>query len=254
MATGDLKSDIINDGYSQLRISGITVDPGKEDNVLALDRLENLMAEMKDRDICLNWNTEDSPDLNTSSGIKRSQRFAVACILATRLVPDFGKGKEPDPILFKNASAQSSFLYSSTAKTRQMQYPRRQAVGGGNSLRSYRYRRYYREPSRVPNTCESMQMVIGNIDNFVEHFNSWLIHPELIDTYTIESDTGLTIVSDAKSTSAKDINYQVSAVGNNTTKTDSFLQIKIIVTSTTGRKETRLIDFELINLEDIPST
>lgn len=252
MATGILKGDIVNDGFSQLRISGITVSPGKEDLALSIDRLENLMAEMNDRDICLDWNTEDSPDLNTPSGIKRSQRFAIACILATRLVPDFGKGKEPDPILFKNASAQSSFLYSSTANPQQTQYPNRQAVGSGN--RRSRYRRFYNEPTRVPNTCESIRMVIGNIDNFVEHFDAWLIDPEDLTSFTIESDTGLTIVSSAISTSNKDVNYQISAVGANAIKSDEFLQVKIVATSTTGRIETRLINFELINLNDVPST
>jgi len=252
MATRILKGDIVNDGFSQLRISGITVNPGSEDNKLAIDRLENLMAEMKDRDICLGWNTEDSPDLNSPSGIKRSQRFAIACILATRLVTDFGKGKEPDPILFKNAGAQSSFLYSSTASPRQMQYPSRQAIGSGN--RRTRYTRFYNESSRVPNDCESITMVIGNIDNFVESFDAWLIDPEDLTSYTIESDTGLTIVSDAIDSKNKKINYQVSAVGNNAVKSDGFLQVKIVATSTTGRIETRLINFELINLEDVPST
>jgi len=247
----NLKGDIVNDGFSQLRISGITCDPGSEDKKLAIDRLENLMQEMKDRDVCLDWNTEDSPDLNTPSGIKRSQRFAIACILATRLVPDFGKGEKPDPILFKNAGAQSSFLYSSTANPRQTQYPGRQAVGSGN-LR--RHRRFYREPARVPNTCESIQMVIGNIDNFVEHFDAWLIDPEDLASYTIESDTGLTIVSDTISATNKNINYQVSAVGGNSVRSDGFLQVKIVATSTTGRIETRLINFELINLDDVPST
>jgi len=248
----NLKGDIVNDGFSQLRISGITVNPGSEDNKLAIDRLENLMAEMNDRDICLSWNTEDSPDLNTPSGIKRSQRFAIACILATRLVPDFGKGQTPDPILFKNAGAQSSFLYSSTATPRQMQYPGRQAVGSGNSLR--RHRRFYKETARVPNTCESIQMVIGNINNFVERFGSWLIDPEDLTSFTIESDTGLTIVSSTIDSTNKNINYQAKAVGNNATKSDGFLQIKIVATSTTGRIETRLIDFELINLNDVPTT
>ena len=71
----------------------------------------------------------------------------------------------------------------------------------------------------------------------------------MISSYTIEADTGLTIVSD--SNEDPDINYQISAVGNDGISSDALLQVKIIITTDTGRVTTRIINFELITSPEI---
>lgn len=247
-----LKIDLINDAYEEMRISGLTVSATPEDNVLALRRLEGLANELFKRNVCIGFNFEDTPDINSSSGIGPEYSYSIACILASRLLSAFGKstGDKVDPLLLSNASAQLSFLHASTATPRQTQYPRRQSIGSGNSLRAFRFNRFYRKQPEAPNTCSTNRMVVGGIDDFIEHFDSWLIDPEEISSYTIEADTGLTIVSDSNET--PDINYRIQAVGNNPTKSDSLLQVKIVVTSDNGRIEPRLIDFELIDLTDTP--
>ena len=90
--TGDLKSEIVNRAYDDLRISGLTRIPTSFDNTKALDTLENMMEEYKDRGICLDYNYEDEPDLNSLHGIKRKYWDSVSLCLARRLLNAFGKG------------------------------------------------------------------------------------------------------------------------------------------------------------------
>jgi len=235
--SNDLKVDIINGAYSQMRISGITVDPSPEDLVLALRRLEGMANELHGRNVCTGYYFEEEPDINSPSGLNKKYWYSFECILAMRLVSDFGKGMQPDPMLAKNASAQMSFLYASTANPRQVQYPSRQPLGAGN----YPYCGFFAPIAEAPNTCLTNRMTVGDIDNFVEHFNSFLIDPEEIASYTIEADTGLTIVSD--SDVSPDIFYQIQADGGSSS--DGLLRVKIVITTDGGRVTTRIINFEL---------
>ena len=148
----DLKGDLVNGAYSQMRISGLTVNPSPEDNVLALRRLENMASEFYGRNICTGYNFEDSPDADSSSGLDKKFWYSFECLLAVRLLSDFGKGTQQkvDPMLLKSASGGLSFLYSATASPREVQYPSRQAIGAGNSLRYHRYRRFYTPTVEAP--------------------------------------------------------------------------------------------------------
>jgi len=240
----DLKIDIINGAYSQMRISGITVDPGPEALVLALRRLEGVANELEGRNVCTGYYFEEEPDVNSPSGLDKKFWYSFECILAMRLLSDFGKGMQPDPMLARNASAQMSFLYSSTANPRQIQYSSRQSIGAGNRL-LYGWRKFYEPVSEAPNVCATNRMIEGSIDDFVQHFNSYLNDGEAIASYTIEADTGLTIVSD--SDTSPDIDYQIKADG------DAFghLRVKIVVTTDAGRVEPRIINFEVTESPDI---
>ena len=242
----DLKIDIINGAYSQMRISGITVDPSPDDLVLALRRLEGMANELYGRNICTGYYLENDPDVNSPSGLDKKFWYAFECVLAQRLLPDFGKGMKPDPMLSKNASAQMSFLYASTANPRQIQYPSRQSIGAGNSL-MYRRQKFYAPTVEAPDTCATNRMTVGDINDYIEHFNSYLVSPEVISAYTIEADTGLTIVSDSLTT--PDIFYQIQADGG--TSSDALLRVKIVATTDTGRVTTRVINFELTESVEI---
>ena len=235
----NLKSDIINGAYAQMRISGITVDPGPDELTVALRRLEGMANELHARNVYTGYYFEEEPDLTSPCGLDRKYWYSFECVLAMRLLSDFGKGMQPDPMLAKNANAQMSFLYASTANPRQIQYPSRQSMGSGNFRR---FRNFYTPISEAPNTSETNRMIIGDINDFVEHFNSYLISPEVIDSYTIESDTGLTIVSD--SLTSPDVFYRIEAVGGTAQR------VKIVATTDDDRIITRIIYFELTTGED----
>ena len=235
----DLKGDIINGAYSQMRISGMTIIPGPDDIATALRRLEAMANEFCARNIDTGYYFEEEPDVNSKCGLDPKFWYTFECILATRLVSDFGKGAQDkiDPILFKNASAQISFLYAATANPRQIQYPGRQSMGAGNSQFS-RFSKFYTPFTEAPNVCATNRMIIDDIDDFVEHFNSYLKSDEEIDSYSIEVDTGLTVISDSKDGS--DILYRIQADSGG-----SVLHVKIVVITDDDRVITRIINFEV---------
>lgn len=251
MATGDTKADIINGAYSKLRISGITIGPSAEDTELALSVLESTMREYRGE--CMGYAFEDQPSSASKHGIPPMFWDPVKSILATRLMPDFGKGDSAaaNQTLLQRASGAESFIFSRTASPRQTNYPSRQPIGSGSRPGFHRFRRFYGQADEAPNTCETKTLYIGDVSDFVEDFNAYLndnesIASELIDTFTISANTGLNIVSSAKSDSETAIEYQISAVGSNE-YADEVLQVKIIVTTTKSRVETRIINFHLIS-------
>ena len=120
------KVDIINGAYTQMRISGLTVDPTPEDVEVALDRLEDMCAELEDsRNICIGYNFEEQPDPNSLTDTKRKYSHMLKTNLAMRLLHDFGK--VPPPTLANQASQSLSTASSAVAaeNARGVQYTRR---------------------------------------------------------------------------------------------------------------------------------
>jgi len=124
------KIDLVNDAYAQLRISGLTVVPGASENVLALNRLENMMAEFLAAGIAVDYVEEDVPVATTEHKVNRKYWQAIAVNLAFRLCLDFGK--QPTPLLLSLQRGGYSFLLSSTANNVVTQYPSRFPTGSGN--------------------------------------------------------------------------------------------------------------------------
>ena len=244
MAVNNTKGDILNRAFSALRISGITVDPSPEDLELALGKLENMAAEFNGRNICTNYTFEDEPDPNTPHNMDRKFWHSYDVNLAVRLMPDYGKGAKPDVTLIRQASAGISFLSSATALVKEVQHPNRMPVGSG-SIIGHRWSRFFNTQNEAPNTCLTKTMYIGDITDFIEHFDSYLIDGEDIDSYTIEANTGITITADANNT--PDINYTVQADGASDGSGISLLYVKIVITTSDGRVETRIINFRILS-------
>jgi hypothetical protein len=235
----ELKSDIINTAHDKLRISGLTVIAGPEENKRAIFRLENLAREMSNRNICLNYNFEDNPDLSSLHNMKISNVDAVATVLSTRLMPSFGKGFSPDPVLMGQASSAWSYLFTNV-DVQNVIYPRRMPLGSGNRLYYFTYDRYYRQAPEAPNECATNDIVIGEINDYVESFASELSDTEAISTYTIEADDGLIIVS--SSLDSPNINYRINAeAGQNL----FWKRVFITATLDSGRIIKHKINFEL---------
>lgn len=242
----NLKIDTIKNAYSMMRISGITVQPSASENKLAVLRLESLARELFSRGICISYNFEDQPDANSTSGIKAEHQYSMECILAARLLSDFGKGFSPDPLLIANMQSGMSFLYSSTANPTETAYPSRQPIGSGQQ-RFNRFRRFYGPNAQAPNTCKTNRMAAGNIDDFVEHFESYLLDTEEISSFTLEEETGLTVISSSNETTQ--IQYRIQAdTPTNEFNSTNWLKVKIVVTTDSGRATTRIINFEVVEV------
>jgi len=243
MATGETKGDILNRAFSALRISGITADPSPEDLEIGLMKLENMAAEFQGRNICTNYFFEDDPNPNTPHNMDRKFWHSYDVLLAVRLMPDYGKGEKPDVALIRQASAGYSFLSSATAKINMIPYPSRMPRGSGSS-KGHRWDKFFTVQNEAPNSCLTKTMYIDDIRTFVEHFDSILETGETIDSFTIEANTGLTINSSSLTT--PDITYNITADGGTDGSGIPHLNVKIVVTTSNGRIETRIINFRIL--------
>lgn len=234
----ETKGDIINQAYSKLRISGKTKIPDPSDIELAIGELEMIANEIESRNMCTGFNFEEEPDPASKHGLDRKYVAHYAAILAARLMPDFGKGSAPDPLMIQRASVAWSSIASLAFQLKLSQYPSRMPIGSGNRRCYFEYSDFYVPEATPPTSCESKYMVVGEIDDFTENFDSYLGDGEDIASYTITADTGLTIVSDSLSTPV--ISYRIQADSAVTLAT-----VVIVVTTSTGRVKSRTINFSV---------
>jgi hypothetical protein len=241
------KADIINGAYSLMRISGITVNPSGNDLTLALERLEDMAAEFEGRNIVTDYNFELAPETTSLHNLQRKYWFAYKANLAVRLLPDFGK--QPNPILLTQQQSSFSFLSGDTAPHRESTPSPRMPIGSGNALRRYRWNRYYRPEAEAPLSAETMIMYIDDIKSFTESFSAYLDAGETIASYTIIADIGLTISNDSNTDEL--VIYTITATGRSDGSQIGLLQVKIVVTTSAGRIETRIINFSLLQSDVI---
>lgn len=243
------KIDIINSMYSQLRISGVTVQPTSETLELALMRFEDMMAEYEKGNICLSYNFEDEPDPNSPTNVERWANHMMITNLAVRIIADFNK--QVPQTLFAQASQSLSNASGVTAAEtiRQVQAPRRMPRGHGNTIKWNRWARFQRPVPLAPNNSATNTLVIGDIDDYTEHFDAYLMFDETISSFTIAADPGLSLES--SSLTSPDVFYRVKAVDNSTDGV--FKQVKIVATTSLGRVETRIIDFNIKDNQTVGS-
>ncbi len=232
------KADVINGCYSQMRISGLTVNPTPELTKKALSRLEDLMYELEARNICLNFNFESTPDPSSLTHVHPSAKGMMESNLAIRLIPDFNK--VVPQALYGIASGTLSTVSSIAARenTRRVQYSRRMPRGSDATLRFNRWQRFQRPPTLPTNECATKNLRKDEVEDYSEDFTTYL-EGETISSYTITADTGLSILSNSQDDPF--INYTIKGLSN-----DNALQkVVITVTTSTGRIEKRDINFGL---------
>ncbi len=240
-----LKSDLIAGAYSRARISGLTLQPSAEENELALDLLESMMAEWFERGYCIGYKfpTGDDPaDLADPSGVPLTHKYAVQTNLAGRIMDDFGK--EIPPNLQKNMSTSFSALASSIAVQKQTDYPNNMPRGAYSELRWSPWRRYFRKPIEAPISCDTNYMNVGEIDTYFENYQAYLNDGEDVSTFTIENDDGITILSSGLNTNGNILTYTVEAVGTGE-ELNPYIRVKITATTTDSRVDVRYADFQL---------
>lgn len=233
------KGSIINDAYSRLRISGLTVDPTPEDMEIGLSRLENMMSTLEARDVRLGYLFEDMPDPSTEHGVDGEHWEMMAANLAVRLAPDFGKAATQDLLLRAKSSMSDTYAITSALSARQVDAPRTMPIGSGNR-RNFRYLKYNRPLPQAPQYSNTL--VRGNVNDYEENYEAYLTQGEIIESFEIQVDNGLAVVSSSNNDPI--INYRIRAEADNQ-YTRQFLQVNIKITTSAGRIESRLIDFAI---------
>lgn len=235
-----LKVDRIAAAYSKLRISGLTVDPNPSDLELALNELENMMAELASRGIEVGYNFELNPDPNSDLGVPQQFWNMINCNLAVRLIADFNK-TVPDSLMMQAAQSMSNASARCAAdRIRNVQYPSRQPVGSGNRIYA-RWARFYENDMLPPNAPSTLQIMQGEINDFTESFESYLRIDEAITSYSVACDTGLVVVSSVNDSPL--ITYRLSAPVN--LAAGIWQQVKITATTDLGRVDVRVINFQV---------
>ncbi len=184
------KIELIKKAYEWLRISGLTVDPTPEDAVLALDELEIYMNELETRNICTQYNFEETPNPSSDSGVDVAYYGAVEKGLAMRLAQAFGKGFELPTTFINQASAALSNWAATTSVNKQVAPPRTQPRGSGVTFRFPRWIRYFRVDNGAPISCDTLELKTDGIEFFAIDFNDYLLGNNTITSYTITGVTG----------------------------------------------------------------
>lgn len=237
-----LKVDRITAAYSKLRISGLTVIPNPSDLELALTELENMMAELAGRGIEVGYNFEENPDPNSDLNVPIKFWNMINCNLAIRLVSDFNKDVPPTLMAQASQSLSQASSVCAADRIRQVRYPARQPVGSGNRIYARWQRFYADQPGLPPNAPSTLFIMQGETNDFEESFAAYLRTDEFIDTFEVTSDTGLVVESSDRVDGA--IHYRLTAPIN--LSTVAWQQVKIKVTTTEGRVEIRIINFEVM--------
>ena len=238
-----LKIDVINDAYSQMRISGLTVQPTPEDVEVALNRLEAMMHEYAARNIDVQYNFEDIPDPNSLTNVEPFAWQMMASNLASRLVMDFGKEVSMSLAMLAKTSSSTVSGVSARKFTQEVQYPRRQARGSGNTLRYNRWQRYYRDPPFAPSESSTNFLNPGDINDYIENYDAYLRDTETISSYTIEGTPDLTISND--SNTDNEVSYRVTVSDDPNSTTTGFQAVVIQVVTSLGRETSRQINFQI---------
>lgn len=241
------KAQIISEAYVELRISGLTVTPSPEDQIIALSRLESMMADLFGQyNFDIGYNFEEEPDVNSESGIPFRYKNMAVLSLAVRLIAAFNK-TVPMSLQAQAASALSAALGSvSAANLREIQPPRRMPAGSGNRLQNQFFSRFMSPVALPPNTSYTNRILVGETFTYAESFSAWL-RGETISSYAIVADPRLTIVTSANAD--PEITYTITAT--NAEPGYPWQQAKITVTSSGGRVDIRIINFEVLAVPDV---
>jgi hypothetical protein len=244
----NLKIDIVNDCYSQLRISGLTVQPSPSNLQLALYRMERMMAELyEQKGLNISYNFQELPSLGDESGVTSGNFLMIASNLALRLVPDFGKDSNV-PIsqhLINAASASMSGAIGVSVRNnmRMIQPPSRMPTGSGNTFRLMFLNRYSTPVPNAPVGPATNNILQGETLDYREDFSAWLGENTIAD-YTILVDPMLTLDSDTDNDPI--IDYRITAPIQPASVNGPWQIVLISVTDSIGRTLIRLINFQVV--------
>jgi hypothetical protein len=243
------KLDIINDAYSELRISGLTVAPDTSDVQMALTRLETMMAEwFSIRNINIGYNFQATPTFTAQTNVALAYYNTLVQNLAVRLAAAFDI--QIPQTLALNAAQSLSGTMGATAllNARMVQPSRRMPAGSGNTFRwGGLWNRFMVPDALPPAVSETINIIQGEIIDTFEDFSAWL-GSNTIASFTIEStpllETSASVIAGAR------ITYRVTAPVENSGQ-GPWQIVLITITDSIGRVNIRPVDYLVIGAIEI---
>jgi hypothetical protein len=244
------KIDFINGAYSQMRISGLTVDPNSFDLSTGLNRLENMMSLFCSRNLCTDYNFTENPDLNDFTNVSQVFNLMIESNLALKLCPDFGKEIPMALKMLADSTLSAGSGVSALDILQPIPYPQRMPRGSGTTQKFSTWINYQRTPAPPPESCTTHDLYINDINDYEENWTAYLNGGESIASYTIVADEGLLLVSNSLVNPI--VYFRVQGISQQ--MSGSWQQIKIIVTTSTGRKNTRFVNFKVMQPQTVGTT
>ena len=144
------KSQVINESYAEMRISGITVDPSTDDVALALSKLESMMAQyFYQWNMDVGYNFEATPATSSQTNVQLQFKQMMVTNLAVRLVAAFGKAVPPSLGGLARSAFSSALGMIVSSNMRQIAPPTSMPSGSGNTFRQF-LRDRYANPTNLP--------------------------------------------------------------------------------------------------------
>jgi len=225
------KIQIVNDCFTELRISGITANADNVDVVLALSRLEDYVAQLP---FDIGFNFEETPDPNKISGIPSYANLAIALGLALNLAPSFGKAPES---LIRQSVAAMSALQNRMATPKRVAYPSRQPLGRGNRWHS-QISQFMPEVVSAPTSPETEIINLGDIKDFVIDFSFAMPSASTLSSYSFTQTSGIVV-----SSVSQDL-MKLSFTA--TTILAGFQQVLFTATGDNGERANRVLNFNVV--------
>lgn len=236
------KAQTVNNAFSKLRISGLTVQPSPGNIAMALGVLECLMAELFAMwDVDVGYNFEATPGINSQTNVPLFCQQMMETNLAVRMIPNFNKQVPQELKDFAGALLNSVIGWCAKESARMIQPSRRMPIGNGNTFRGLWLNRYAAPAPLPPNDAFTNYILQGEQFTYQEDFSAFL-GLATISSYTIVCDTLLTIVTSANATPV--ITYTITAPTG--TNTGPWNQVLITITDSLGRIDKRIINFVVI--------
>ena len=233
------KAELINDAYSMLLQTSITAAASPLDVELALGRLNDLMEEMKSRNMDTGYNFLD-PDLNSASGLQPWMNYAVSSSLALRVCSDFGI--EPPASLVALSNSSVSNLSARLTRVNEIQYPSRAPVGSGQRWLG-RFRGHYGQAPYYANTPDTQNAVQNAVGHYPVDFGPYLQIGESLLNFVYTETSGINVLASvpAGNVVTFTIEFQASVSG----------QVNITATGDMGSVIPRTLDFNIAQQQQI---
>lgn len=233
------KAEIINDAFSMLLMTGVTVSATPADAALAFNRLNDLMAELESRNMQTGYTSLDD-DINSESGLQPWMNYAVSSALALRICSDFGL--EVPPSLAALSSSAMNNLSARLARVQEVQYPSRMPVGSGQRWLG-RFRDHYGQAAQYPNNGATQTAVQYSSGQYKIDFTPYLQVDENLTGFTQTATSGINVTSSYFDGNivTLEIQFQASVIG----------QVNIVATGDKGSAVPRSLDFNINQQQQI---
>lgn len=203
------KIQIVNGAYSIMRISGLTSEPSAEEKALAVQVLDDLMAELKSQlDTGYIQPMEyGTSDFNDFSGLTAEMAGPIKKMLAREILTNFGKPITNELNMIYNDGLKR--LEDLLVEVGPAQNPATLPIGSGNEW-DYRSNKFYNEPN---NDDGAINYDKEDVFKLPIDWSSWLADISTLTSVTYEADSGINLTDEVITDTMSQVTISFNSAG-----------------------------------------